>query len=295
MTQNNGARTHRFPLTNIFDLVKLNPKLWISSSILLLIVLIAVFAPLISPSDPYQQNMLARNIPPFWYEKGSLNHPLGTDTLGRDYLSRLIYGARISLVIGLTSALVSGVIGTILGITAGYFGGRVEAVISFLITARLSIPIILVALAVVAIFGSSFFVIIAVLGCLLWDRYALVMRSATQQLVGRDFVLSAKIQGARTWQIILQEILPNIFPSLVVVATIEIAQAIMLEAALSFLGLGVPPPLPSWGLMLSEGKAYLLFSPWLITIPGLALFVLILTINQFGDALKTRQSPRTNR
>jgi peptide/nickel transport system permease protein len=224
-------------------------------------------------------------------EGGSWEHPLGTDHLGRDYLSRLLYGARISLVIGIVTALVSGVIGTALGVTAGYFGGRVDTVITFIITARLAMPVILVALAVVALFGSSFTVVITVLGLLLWDRYALVVRSATQQIRDLDFVMAARVQGASRWQIIRDEILPNIAAPLTVVATLEIAQAIVLEAALSFLGLGVPPPLPSWGLMLAEGKAYILFDPWLITIPGALLFSLVLAINLVGDGLRDVSAP----
>jgi peptide/nickel transport system permease protein len=263
----------------------------IGSTILVLIVAIALLAPVLATHDPYEQDLLARTIPPFWMEGGSWEHPLGTDHLGRDYLSRLLYGARISLVIGLVTALVSGVIGTALGVTAGYFGGRIDTVITFIITARLAMPVILVALAVVALFGSSFTVVITVLGLLLWDRYALVVRAATQQIRDLDFVMAARVQGASRWQVIRDEILPNIAAPLTVVATLEIAQAIVLEAALSFLGLGVPPPLPSWGLMLAEGKAYILFDPWLITIPGALLFSLVLAINLVGDGLRDVSAP----
>lgn len=260
--------------------------LYVSGLVILLVALAALLAPLLAPYDPYTQDLLRRTVPPFWMEGSDPAHLLGTDHLGRDYLSRLIYGSRISLTIGFVTALVSGFIGTALGVTAGYFGGRIDTAISFLITARLAIPVILVALAVVAMVGSSFEIVIAVLGLLLWDRYALVMRAATQQLRGRDFVTAAQIQGATHWQIVRHEILPNIVPPLLVVMTVEIAQAIMLEAALSFLGLGVPAPLPSWGLMLQEGKANILFDPWLITIPGAALFTLVLAVNVFGDSLK---------
>jgi peptide/nickel transport system permease protein len=259
--------------------------------VLVAIVAVALLAPLLAPHDPYEQDLLARIVPPVWMDGGAWDHPLGTDHLGRDYLSRLLYGARISLVIGLVTALVSGVIGTVLGVTAGFFGGRIDTVISFIITARLAMPVILVALAVVAVFGSSFTVVITVLGLLLWDRFALVMRAATQQIRDRDFVMAARVQGASTWQIIRDEILPNVGNALTVVATLEIAQAIVLEAALSFLGLGVPPPLPSWGLMLAEGKSYILFDPWLITIPGALLFALVLAINLVGDGLRDVTAP----
>jgi peptide/nickel transport system permease protein len=259
--------------------------------IVLVILAMALLAPLLAPYDPYDQNLLARIVPPAWYEGGSWDHPLGTDHLGRDYLSRLLYGARISLFIGLAVAFVSGIIGTVLGVTAGYFGGRVDVVISFLITARLALPVILVALAIVALFGSSMTVVVSVLGLLLWDRFALVMRATTQQIRDADFVTAARVQGASNLQILLSEILPNVATNLTVVATLEIAQAIVLEAALSFLGLGVPPPLPSWGLMLAEGKSFILFDPWLITLPGVLLFALVLAINLVGDGLRDVTAP----
>lgn len=272
--------------------LRANAGLYVSGFIILAIILIAMFAPLIAPYDPYSQDLLARTVPPFWMEGTDPMHLLGTDQLGRDYLSRLIYGARISLTIGFATAILSGFIGTVLGVTAGYFGGRVDTIISFIITARLALPVILVALAVVAMFGSSFTIVITVLGLLLWDRYALVMRAATQQIRTRDFVMAAQVQGASSWQIIRDEILPNVAAPLIVVTTVEIANAIMLEAALSFLGLGVPAPLPSLGLMLEEGKANVLFDPWLITIPGAALFILVLAINIFGDSIKALTSRR---
>ncbi len=259
--------------------------------ILAIIFLMGLLAPVLAPYNPYDQNLLARIVPPIWHETGTWAHPLGTDHLGRDYLSRLLYGARVSVFIGVTVAFVSGIIGTVLGVTAGYFGGKTDTVISFIITARLALPVILVALAVVALFGSSLSVVVGVLGLLLWDRFALVMRATTQQIRDADFVMAAKVQGASTWQIIMQEIMPNLATNITVVATLEIAQAIVLEAALSFLGLGVPPPLPSWGLMLAEGKSFILFDPWLITIPGMLLFGLVLAINLVGDGLRDVTAP----
>lgn len=264
----------------------------IGAAILLLVIAAALLAPLLAPHDPYEQNLLARTVPPFWMDGGSWEHPLGTDPLGRDYLSRLLYGARVSVFIGVSAALISGLIGTTLGVAAGYFGGKIDTVISFIITARLAMPVILVALAVVALFGASLAVVVSVLGLLLWDRYALVMRATTQQIRDTDFVMAARVQGASIPQIIRYEILPNVATNLTVVATLEIAQAIVLEAALSFLGLGVPPPLPSWGLMLAEGKSFILFDPWLITIPGVLLFALVLSINLVGDGLRDVTAPQ---
>lgn len=259
--------------------------------LLILFVLVALLAPVLAPHDPYVQNLTARNIPPFWYEKGNWAHPLGTDPLGRDYLSRLLYGARISLLIGSSVVVIAGLIGTTMGLLAGYFGGRIDLAMTFLVTTRLAMPVILVALAVVAIIGSSLWIVILVLGLLKWDRFAVVMRSATQQVRGLDYITAARASGASTARIIIREVLPNIAPHLIVVATLEAASAILLEAALSFLGLGVQPPLPSWGLMVSEAKAYMFFSFWLIALPGTALALLIFAINLAGDGLRDVISP----
>jgi len=224
-----------------------NKALLAGGGILLVITLIALFAPWISPHDPYYQDLAYRTAPPVWYAKGTWLHPLGTDQLGRDYLSRLFYGARISLLIGLSVALISGLIGTAMGMAAGYFGGKVDMAVSFLVTTRLSMPVILVALATVAIVGGSLWVVILVLGLLKWDRYAVVMRSATQQVRALEYVSAAQAAGASTWRIVWGEVLPNVVPHLIVIATLEAASAILLEASLSFLGLGVQPPLPSSG------------------------------------------------
>jgi len=263
----------------------------IAGSILAVIVLMALAAPLIAPYDPYAQDLGNRLVPPAFMEGGSWAHPLGTDPLGRDYLSRVIYGARVSLMIGLLTALLSGLIGAVLGITAGYFGGRVDALICYVLAVRLSMPVVLIALAVVSVIGGSLGVVIAVLGLLLWDRYAVVLRSATQQVRSLDFVVAAQAVGASTARIILTEVLPNVMSNLIVVATFEVAHAILLEAALSFLGLGVQPPLPSWGLMIAEGRQYLLFEPWVIVIPGIALSVLVLSVNMLGDGIRDLAAP----
>jgi peptide/nickel transport system permease protein len=263
----------------------------IGALIVATVVLIALCAPLIAPHDPYYQDLLARLKPPVWDDRGSWDHILGTDHLGRDYLSRLIYGARISLLIGIGAALISGLIGTIMGVMAGYFGGRVDMVVTFLITVRLSMPVVLVALAVVAIVGGSLQVVIMVLGLLLWDRFAVVMRSSTLQIRSMDYVAAAQAVGCSTTRVLMTEIMPNVVNNLIVIATLEMAHAIILEAALSFLGLGVQPPLPSWGLMVSEGKDMMLFEPWLITIPGVALFLLVLSINLLGDGVRDITAP----
>jgi peptide/nickel transport system permease protein len=262
-----------------------NKALVVGGGMLLVVLLLAVFAPLFAPYDPYVQDLGHRTVPPVWYARGTWAHLLGTDPLGRDYLSRLIYGGRISLLIGASVALLSGVIGTSMGLAAGYFGGRTDMAVSFVVTTRLAMPVILVALATVALVGTSLWVVILVLGLLKWDRFAVVMRSATQQVRSLEYVAAAQAAGASTLRIILGEVLPNVLPHLIVVASLEAASAILLEASLSFLGLGVQPPLPSWGLMISEAKAYMFFSFWLIALPGAALALLIFSINLAGDGL----------
>ncbi|MGF1526327.1 MAG: ABC transporter permease [Candidatus Competibacterales bacterium] len=258
---------------------------------LLFIIVIALAAPWLTEHSPYAQDLSSRLIPPFWSERGSPEHWLGTDFLGRDYFARLVHGAQISLLIGTVSALIAGVIGTGLGVAAGYFGGRIDAVVTFLITVRLSLPVVLVALAVVALIGSSLTVVIAVLGLLLWDRFAVVMRATTLELREADYVNAARALGLSPGGILLREVLPNALNPLIVVTTLEIAHAILLEAALSFLGLGVQPPLPSWGLMVAEGRDMMLFEPWLIVIPGIALFFLILSVNLVGDGVRDVTAP----
>ena len=265
----------------------------IGASVLITIVLMALLAPYIAPHDPLDQVLDRKLIPPIWFDsdKATWTFPLGTDHFGRDYLSRLIWGARISLMIGVSAMLISGVIGTTIGVLAGYFGGRVDMVANFIITTRLSMPVVLVALAVVSMVGSSLTVVIWVLGLLIWDRFAVVMRSATMQVRNLDFVASAQALGCSTARIVLSEILPNVANHLIVVATIEMAHAILLEAALSFLGLGVQPPEPSWGLMISDAKGLMFFDAWLIAIPGTALFLLVLSINLLGDGLRDVTAP----
>ncbi|ASM74729.1 MULTISPECIES: ABC transporter permease [Roseobacteraceae] len=258
--------------------------------VMIIIVGIAIFAPLLTCYDPFSQSLMARMKPPVFLG-GTSEHWLGTDALGRDFWTRLAYGARVSLMIGILAAVISGIIGSTLGILAGYFGGKVDMVVTFLINVRLAMPVVLVALAVVALFGGSLTVVISVLGLLLWDRFAVVLRSATMQVRKQEYVAAAEVLGASLPRILVKDILPNVMNHLIVIFTLEMAHAIILEAALSFLGLGVQPPTPSWGLMISEGKEMLLFEPWLITIPGIALFLLVLSINMLGDGLRDVTAP----
>jgi peptide/nickel transport system permease protein len=279
------------PFSALYGRSAAHAGLLIGGAIVLAVLLTAVLAPWLAPFDPYAQDLSQRMIPPVWQAKGSWLHVLGTDKLGRDYLSRLIYGARISLFIGAFAAILSGLIGSALGTAAGYFGGRVDAAITYFVTIRLSLPVVLVGLAVVALVGGSLEVVVMVLGLLLWDRYAVVTRAATRQIRSAEYVRAARAIGCSDLRVLVSEVLPNILNPLIVVATLEMAHAILLEATFSFLGLGVQPPLPSWGLMIAEGKPYMFFSPWVILIPGVALFLLVLAINLVGDGLRDVTAP----
>jgi peptide/nickel transport system permease protein len=260
-------------------------------AVLALVLLMAALAPLITWHDPYEQHLENRLKPPVWAGKGTWEHPLGTDGFGRDYWSRLVYGSRISLLIGAACMLIAAIIGSTLGLLAGYFGGRVDMAVSFIITVRLALPAVLVALAVVALIGGSMQVVIAVLGCLIWDRFAVVVRASAMQIRPLEYVAAARAAGCSTRRILLSEVLPNLMNNLIVVMTLEVARAILLEAALSFLGMGVQPPTPSWGLMINEGKDFMLFEPYLITIPGVALLILLLSINLLGDGIRDVTAP----
>ncbi len=271
-----------------------NAGTWAGAIIVGFAAFCAVFAPLLVPHDPFAQDLGKRLLVPFWMEGTDPSHLLGTDQLGRDYLARLIYGCRISMMIGVTVSLVSGMIGITLGVLGGFMGGRVDDLVLFAITTRLSLPVVLVALAVVGLLGSSMTLLMITLGLLLWERFAVVARSTTMQVRNLDFVSAAWCAGCSRFRILTGEVLPNIASHLVVVATLEIALAILLEAALSFLGLGVPPPLPSWGLMIAEAKDYMFFSSWVIIIPGVCLFVLVLGINLLGDGLRDMFGARSD-
>src|SRR5260221_696038 len=261
------------------------PGVAVGAGIVGLVALTALFAPLLVPHDPFAQDLAHRLVPPAWMEGGQPEHWFGTDQIGRDYLARLIYGARISMLIGLMTVLTSGLIGGTLGILGGYFGGRADDLVLFAITCRLATPLILVALTAVALVGSSLTIVVSTLGLLLWDRFAVVALAATMQVRALDYISAARAARCSPPYIPSREVLPNIVRPLAAVATPEMALAILLEATLSFLGLGVPPPLPSWGLMIAEAKDYMFFSPWVIMIPGAALFLLVLGINLLGDGL----------
>ena len=262
----------------------------IGSAIIIVTSLVAIFAPVLAPYDPYDQDLAKRLLDPIWVT-GEWSHVLGTDALGRDYLSRLIYGARISLMVGFGAALIAGTIGSIIGILGGYFGGRIDTMVVYLINVKLALPGLLIALSLVSIAGGSVAALVLILGFLTWDRYAVVTRSVAQQLRGSDFIIAARAVGASQTRIIIGELLPNILNQIIVIASLEIAIVILIEAALSFLGLGVKPPEPSWGLMISEARSFMFFKPHMIAIPGVAIFLLVIAINMAGDGLRDVTAP----
>ena len=263
----------------------------VGGGLVALFFLAALLAPLLSKYDPTLQDLSIRLKEPVWSTTGNWDHLLGTDQVGRDLWSRLVYGSRLSLMIAAFTVVISGTIGVSLGILAGYFGGKVDLLVNFLITVRLALPVVLVALVVVAVVGSSVTTIAIVIGCLLWDRFAIVVRSATQQLAAKEFVISAKVIGSSSARILFRELLPNLAGPIIVIASVELAQAILLEASLSFLGLGIRPPSFTWGLMIAEAKSQLLFRPYLLAVPSLALMALILSLNMLGDALRDALTP----
>jgi peptide/nickel transport system permease protein len=234
--------------------------------------------------------MSKRLLPPIW-AGGVWEHALGTDAFGRDYLSRLIFGARISIVIGFFSAVISAVVGSALGIVGGYYGGRIDAFVMYLINVKLALPGILVALSLVSVFGGSITALVLIIAFLFWDRYAVVTRAVTQQICVGEYITAARAVGASDFRIIVEEVFPNVVNYIIVILSLEMAVAILIEAALSFLGLGVQPPTPSWGLMVAEGRNYMFFLPSLIAIPGLAIFLLVLAINLLGDGIRDVTAP----
>ncbi len=259
--------------------------------VLLLIVLVTLAAPWLAPYSPVEVDIRHRLGPPAWMEGGKTDHWLGTDQIGRDLLSRMIYGGRVSLLIGVTAVAISSTIGVLLGLAAGYFGAKIDWIIMTLINVMLTFPFVLLALAVIAVLGPSLPNMIFVLGVAGWPIYARVIRAETMALREREFVVAGRALGMSHARIIFGQILPNLVSAITVVATLQIAQVIILESFLSFLGLGVQPPTPAWGNMLGEGRVYMLNSWWIAAFPGAAIFVTTLVINLMGNALRDWLDP----
>jgi peptide/nickel transport system permease protein len=259
---------------------------------MLLTVLSAIFAPVISPSDPIRQSLRGRLTPPTWFpEEGKRRHLFGTDHVGRDILSRVIHGSRVSLIVGFAAVIIGTLSGGTLGLLSGYAGGLVDEAIMLVADAQLAFPFILLAIGIIAVLGPSFANLIIVVGISGWVTYARVIRAQVLSLKEREFVLAIRGLGGSTRRVVLTHILPNTFSPLLVVATLELARTIILESTLSFLGLGVQPPTPSWGGMMSEGREYLDSAWWISTFPGLVLMLTALVVSRAGDWLRDVLDP----
>jgi peptide/nickel transport system permease protein len=256
------------------------------------VLLAAAFAPLVAPFDPLEQDIGQRLREPGWQDAQGRVHPLGTDHLGRDILSRIVFGSRIALVVGLAAVVISGVLGMLIGLLAGYFGGRVDDFLMRLADIQLAFPFILLAIAVIGVLGPSLRNIIIVIGVSSWVVYARVVRGEVLSIREREYVQAAIALGSQHWRVLRHHVLPNTLTPWLVVATLDMARVIVIESALSFLGLGVQPPTPTWGGMLADGRVYLSTAWWLATFPGLAILITVLGINLFGDGLRDTLDPR---
>jgi peptide/nickel transport system permease protein len=257
-----------------------------------LLVIPALFAAQVAPYDPLKGSLAKRLKPPAWQQGGTIEHPLGTDKLGRDMLSRIIYGARVSLMVSLVAIFVGGIIGTGLGLISGYFGGWVDALLMRLVDISLSLPTILLALVLVAAVGPSFGTVITILMIFLWARYARLVRGETLSIKERDFIARARVAGASHIRIMARYIFPNVINSLVVLATLQVGYVILLESTLSFLGAGLPRPMPAWGLMIADGRELIVTAWWVSMFPGLAIMLTVLSLNLLGDWLRDHLDPK---
>jgi peptide/nickel transport system permease protein len=264
----------------------------VSIGIIGVFVLMALLAPLLSPADPYEQTLRLRFRPPVWEESGSWAHPLGTDRLGRDMLSRIVWGSRISLAVGALAVLLASTVGAAVGLVAGYYGGRVDATLMRITDATLSFPTILLALILAVTVGPSFGNVVLAIAVILWARYARVIRGQVLTLMSLDFITQARLAGASAWRIITRHLLPNTLNTLVVLVTLQVGYVIIVEASLSFLGAGIPPPTPAWGSMIAEGREFVTSAWWVSFLPGLAILLVVLAFNLLGDWLRDTLDPK---
>jgi peptide/nickel transport system permease protein len=256
------------------------------------VIFSAVFAPVISPHDPILQDVEKRLIPPVWQEGADANYLLGTDHLGRDIVSRLIYGARISIVVSVSAVALSAVLGTLIGLFSGFYGGKVDNIFMRIADVQLAFPFILLAIAIIAVLGPDLQNIIITMAITGWVIYARVVRAEVLSLREKEFITSVKALGGSNGRIIFRHLFPNVIPPIIVIVTLEMARMIIMEAALSFLGLGIQPPTPTWGGMLADGRVYLVTSWWLATFPGLVIMLVVLGINLLGNWLRDILDPR---
>jgi ABC-type dipeptide/oligopeptide/nickel transport system permease subunit len=269
-----------------------NLRLVVGAAVIALTVIVAVAAPLIAPYGPLDQAPELNNRPPLWRGDGGELHILGTDPLGRDLLSRTMYGARVSLLIGATAVLLAGSIGVLLGLLAGFIGGVVEMVIMRLVDTLLAIPFVLLAIVSVALFGQDLVGLILILGFTGWLGYARIVRSVVLSLKEMPYVEAARAVGAGPTRLLLRHILPGVWTPVIVVATQQVGTMMIAESSLTFLGIGIPPTIPSWGAMIADGRAYVTLAPWVSIFPGLALTITVLAVYFFGDGLRDLLDPR---
>jgi peptide/nickel transport system permease protein len=260
--------------------------------IVILVFLTAILAEILAPNDPAHTEVSKRLTPPMWMEGGSPQYPLGTDNLGRDELSRIIHGSKISLIVGIGSVVLAGLIGISFGLIAGFYGGWIDLVIMRIVDAFLAIPGILFMLVILSVLGPNTLTLVLVLGLTNWTQYARIVRGEVLSVKERDFVRAARAIGTKDFGIIMKHIFPNIISSLIVISTLSVATTIILEASLSFLGLGIQPPTVSWGGMLSDGRQYLATSWWVATFPGIAITITVLGIIFLGDFIRDILDPR---
>lgn len=260
--------------------------------VVLMMLALAATAPFLTVHDPTQIDIVKRLNPPGWQDENGLVHLLGTDTLGRDVWARLIFGARISLLVGISAVLIAGSLGVLLGLVAGYFGGALDDVIMRVADTQLAFPFILLAISIIAVLGPGLLKVIAVLGISGWVQYGRIVRGQVISLREQEFVQSARAIGVSHRRMLLRHILPNTWAAVIVIASFSVASTILAESSLSFLGLGVPPEVPTWGGMLAEGREYLELAPWLATFPGLAIALTVFGINVVGDWLRDYLDPR---
>jgi peptide/nickel transport system permease protein len=265
---------------------------WIPIFIISTMLTMALFAPLLAPYSPIDQTLRDKLLPPFWMEGGSTKYLLGTDGFGRDILSRLIYGARVSLLVAVLALTAGGGIGLTIGILAGYLGGMIDNVLMRLVDAAFTFPAILFALLLAVTMGQGMATLVIAISLLLWASFARVIRGEVLALKQRDFVALAKVRGCSSLRIMATHILPNVLNTFMVLVTLNIGVVIVAEASLSFLGAGIPPPTPTWGLMISEGRGRIASAWWVALIPGIAITLLVLSVNLFGDWLRDRLDPR---
>lgn len=264
----------------------------IPTAIVVLFVAVAALANWVSPADPYEQTLRARFRPPVWEQGGTWKHVLGTDRLGRDLLARIIFGARVSLAAGVVTVLVAGLVGAAVGLVAGYYRGRVDVVLMRITDATLSFPIILLALILAVTVGPSFTNVIIAIAVILWARYARVIRGEVLTLMEQDFVAQARIVGCGAWRLITRHLFPNTLNTLIVLLTLQVGYVIIVEASLSFLGAGIPPPTPAWGSMIAEGRDFITTAWWVSFFPGLAILLVVLAFNLLGDWLRDALDPK---